>query len=103
MLLAPWHCGGHGSVSLASRDARCPSPTCGRCPRLAGRRCPTRRPSLCPRACPPDPDDARDEAKVGAYPFTTIDPNVGRAFALLPDPAPLVGLGPGGCGWPGWG
>ena len=42
-----------------------------------------------------DPDDARDEAKVGAYPFTTIDPNVGRALALLPDPAPQLGLGPG--------
>jgi hypothetical protein len=48
-----------------------------------------------PCCCAPDPEDARDEAKVGAYPFTTIDPNVGRGCALVPDPAPLLGLAPG--------
>ena len=32
---------------------------------------------------------------MGAYPFTTIDPNVGRALALVPDPSPLLGLAPG--------
>jgi ribosome-binding ATPase YchF (GTP1/OBG family) len=31
---------------------------------------------------------------VAAYPFTTISPNVGRGFVVLPDPAPHLGLAP---------
>jgi predicted esterase len=44
-------------------------------------------------------DPARDEdgAKVGAFPFTTINPNVGRAFIAAPDPAAALGLEPGAC------
>jgi hypothetical protein len=42
---------------------------------------------------------ATPNPKVGAYPFTTIDPNIGRGYALVPDPSPLLGLSLGGCGW----
>jgi ribosome-binding ATPase YchF (GTP1/OBG family) len=34
-------------------------------------------------------------AKVSAQPFTTIAPNIGRGFALVPDPVRACGLQPG--------
>ncbi len=36
---------------------------------------------------------------MAAFPFTTIAPNVGRGYCLLPDPAPLLGLRPQDCRW----
>lgn len=44
--------------------------------------------------CPADPVSDAEAAKEGAYPFTTITPNVGRGFIALPDPSPLLGLIP---------
>lgn len=41
-----------------------------------------------------DPVNEEDAAREGAYPFTTITPNVGRGFIALPDPSPLLGLSP---------
>jgi hypothetical protein len=34
---------------------------------------------------------------VAAYPFTTITPNVGRAFVALPDPCLALGVAPDCC------
>ncbi|GFR42959.1 hypothetical protein Agub_g3957, partial [Astrephomene gubernaculifera] len=42
-----------------------------------------------------DPVSDDDGARVAAFPFTTIAPNIGRGFCLVPDPAPLLGLGRG--------
>ncbi|GLI71345.1 hypothetical protein VaNZ11_016507, partial [Volvox africanus] len=39
-----------------------------------------------------DPASDEDGARVAAFPFTTIAPNVGRGYCLVPDPAPLLGL-----------
>jgi hypothetical protein len=41
-----------------------------------------------------DPVSEEDAAKEGAFPFTTITPNVGRGFIALPDPSPLLGFRP---------
>lgn len=39
-----------------------------------------------------DPAREEDAAREAAFPFTTITPNVGRGFIVLPDPAPLLGF-----------
>ncbi|KAG2422688.1 hypothetical protein HXX76_015852 [Chlamydomonas incerta] len=44
-----------------------------------------------------DPVTDEDGARVAAFPFTTIQPNVGRGYVLMPDPAPLLGLAPQDC------
>ncbi|GIL60696.1 hypothetical protein Vafri_15231, partial [Volvox africanus] len=44
-----------------------------------------------------DPASDEDGARVAAFPFTTIAPNVGRGYCLVPDPAPLLGLQPEQC------
>jgi len=44
-----------------------------------------------------DPSSAAEEAKEGAFPFTTIRPNTGRGFALVPDPALALGLSADAC------
>lgn len=41
-----------------------------------------------------DPSREEDAAREAPFPFTTITPNVGRGHIVLPDPAPLLGLGP---------
>jgi ribosome-binding ATPase YchF (GTP1/OBG family)/predicted esterase len=38
------------------------------------------------------PDKEEDEAKVGAFPFTTIDPNLGQGFHSVPAPAAAADL-----------
>jgi hypothetical protein len=43
---------------------------------------------------PTDPASEADAAKEGAYPFTTITPNIGRGFIALPDPTLALGLHP---------
>eukprot|EP00198_Chlamydomonas_reinhardtii_P003635 XP_001692971.1 predicted protein [Chlamydomonas reinhardtii] len=50
-----------------------------------------------PITWPPDPVTDEDGARVAAFPFTTIQPNVGRGYVLMPDPAPLLGLAPQDC------
>jgi hypothetical protein len=39
-----------------------------------------------------DPSREEDAAREAPFPFTTIQPNVGRGHIVLPDPAPLLGL-----------
>jgi ribosome-binding ATPase YchF (GTP1/OBG family) len=48
-------------------------------------------------SCPTDPVTDEDGARVAAFPFTTIQPNIGRGYVLMPDPAPLLGLAPPDC------
>lgn len=44
-----------------------------------------------------DPATEEDGARCASFPFTTIAPNIGRAFFAVPDPALAVGLQPGAC------
>lgn len=41
-----------------------------------------------------DPATEEEAAREGAFPFTTIQPNVARGFIALPDPSPLLGFSP---------
>lgn len=56
----------------------------------------TLAPAVClvPATVPADPVHEEDAAREGAFPFTTITPNIGRGFIALPDPSPLLGLSP---------
>jgi hypothetical protein len=39
-----------------------------------------------------DPSREEDAAREAPFPFTTIQPNIGRGHIVLPDPAPLLGF-----------
>jgi hypothetical protein len=80
---------GHGQHA-----AHAPPPPCPAALSLLTSPSPPPRHPVTHPLVPADPVSEEEAAKVAAYPFTTIDPNVGRAFIALPDPAPLLGLPP---------
>ena len=38
------------------------------------------------------------QARIGAFPFTTIEPNIGRGYVAVPDPSGVLGLLKEDCG-----